>query len=76
VACHAELIKFKGKFAPAPLENSLFSTCTDTVKGRTKLGVAAFADALLVIPKVLARNAGFDPQDVMVTLQVFFFEVA
>eukprot|EP00003_Mantamonas_plastica_P011026 TRINITY_DN205_c0_g1_i2.p1 TRINITY_DN205_c0_g1~~TRINITY_DN205_c0_g1_i2.p1 ORF type:complete len:498 (-),score=164.84 TRINITY_DN205_c0_g1_i2:16-1509(-) len=32
----------------------------DEVKGRTKLGVQAFADALLVIPKTLAENSGFD----------------
>jgi T-complex protein 1 subunit zeta len=40
-----------------------------TVKGRARLGVQAFADALLIIPKVLAQNAGFDPQDTIVTLQ-------
>ena len=34
------------------------------VKGRAKMGVEAFANALLVIPKVLARNGGFDSQDV------------
>ena len=30
----------------------------------------AFADAFLVIPKVLAQNSGYDPQDVIVKLQV------
>lgn len=40
-----------------------------TVKGRARLGVQAFADALLIIPKVLGRNAGFDAQDTIVTLQ-------
>lgn len=39
------------------------------VKGRAKLGVQAFADALLVIPKTLAINSGFDPQETMVKLQ-------
>uniref|UniRef100_H2Y3W8 T-complex protein 1 subunit zeta n=1 Tax=Ciona savignyi TaxID=51511 RepID=H2Y3W8_CIOSA len=34
------------------------------VKGRAQLGVQAFADALLVIPKVLAQNAGLDPQEI------------
>lgn len=34
----------------------------DTVKGRARLGVQAFADALLVIPKALAQNGGFDSQ--------------
>lgn len=38
--------------------------------GRTKLGVQAFADALLVIPKTLAVNAGLDVQDAIVMLQV------
>ena len=31
-----------------------------TVEGKAKLGVRAFAEALLVIPKTLAENSGFD----------------
>ncbi|XP_022253029.1 T-complex protein 1 subunit zeta-like [Limulus polyphemus] len=38
------------------------------VKGRAQLGVQAYADALLVIPKVLASNAGYDSQETMVKL--------
>lgn len=38
------------------------------VKGRARLGYQAFADALLIIPKTLAANAGFDPQDTIVKL--------
>lgn len=34
-----------------------------TVKGKAKYGVSAFADALLIIPKTLAANAGHDIQD-------------
>ncbi|KRT78240.1 hypothetical protein AMK59_8711, partial [Oryctes borbonicus] len=41
----------------------------DTVKGKSRLGVAAYAEALLVIPKVLATNSGFDAQDTIVKLQ-------
>ncbi|KAJ3034961.1 T-complex protein 1 subunit zeta [Rhizophlyctis rosea] len=41
----------------------------DSVKGRAKMGVQAFADAALIIPKVLAQNGGFDVQDVIVALQ-------
>ena len=41
----------------------------EEVKGRARLGVQAFADAMLIIPKVLAQNAGFDPQDSMVKMQ-------
>jgi len=41
----------------------------EKVKGRARMGVQAFADALLVVPKTLSINAGFDPQDVIVALQ-------
>jgi T-complex protein 1 subunit zeta len=30
------------------------------VSGKVKLGVVCFADALLVIPRTLAENSGFD----------------
>jgi T-complex protein 1 subunit zeta len=40
-----------------------------SAKGRSKMGVQAFADALLIIPKTLAQNGGFDVQDVLVNLQ-------
>ncbi|KAL4401438.1 T-complex protein 1 subunit zeta [Malassezia pachydermatis] len=40
-----------------------------SAKGRAKLGVEAFAQALMVIPKTLASNAGLDIQDAIVTLQ-------
>ncbi|CAG8573942.1 2605_t:CDS:2, partial [Acaulospora colombiana] len=46
----------------------------DSVKGRAKMGVQAFADAMLVIPKVLATNGGFDPQDTIVALQEEYAE--
>jgi len=41
----------------------------DTLKGRQRLGVQAFAEGLLVIPKTLAKNSGFDPQDSIIGLQ-------
>ena len=34
-----------------------------TIKGKAQFGVLAFADALLIIPKTLAANAGHDIQD-------------
>jgi T-complex protein 1 subunit zeta len=43
--------------------------CKVKQKGRARLGVQAFADALLVIPKVLAQNAGFDPQETIAKVQ-------
>ncbi|KAI1292018.1 T-complex protein 1 subunit zeta [Halotydeus destructor] len=39
-----------------------------SIAGKAQLGVQAYADALLIIPKVLAQNAGHDPQDVIVRL--------
>jgi len=40
----------------------------DTVKGKSKLGIQAYADALLIIPKTLATNSGFDPHDAVMPL--------
>ncbi|KAF7697393.1 T-complex protein 1 subunit zeta [Silurus meridionalis] len=44
------------------------------VKGRAQLGVQAFADALLIIPKVLAQSAGYDAQETLVKLQTEYIE--
>lgn len=38
------------------------------VQGKAKLGVQAFAEALLVIPKTLAENSGYDVQDTIINL--------
>ncbi|XP_017891760.1 T-complex protein 1 subunit zeta [Ceratina calcarata] len=40
----------------------------EKVKGKQRLGVQAYAEALLVIPKTLAVNSGFDAQDTIVKL--------
>lgn len=40
-----------------------------SVKGKAKSGVAAFAEALLIIPKILAANSGHDIQDALAELQ-------
>jgi len=40
-----------------------------SAKGRVKMGVQAFSEALLIIPKILAANGGFDVQDAVVALQ-------
>mmetsp|Transcript_3784 Transcript_3784/g.10894 ORF Transcript_3784/g.10894 Transcript_3784/m.10894 type:complete len:533 (-) Transcript_3784:196-1794(-) len=47
----------------------LRSTTKKEAHGRTKLGVEAFAEALLGTPKVLAENSGFDAQDTIIALQ-------
>ena len=40
-----------------------------TVTGKKRLGVEAFAEAVLEIPRVIAANAGHDTVDVLVNLQ-------
>lgn len=40
----------------------------DTIKGKVRLGIQAFAEALLIIPKSLAINSGYDAQDTIVKL--------
>uniref|UniRef100_A0A2K5N1Z0 Uncharacterized protein n=1 Tax=Cercocebus atys TaxID=9531 RepID=A0A2K5N1Z0_CERAT len=40
-----------------------------SIKGRAQLGVQAFADVLLIVPKVLAQNSGFDLQEILVKIQ-------
>jgi thermosome len=41
----------------------------DSVTGREQLAVEAFADALELVPRVLAENAGLDPIDTLVDLR-------
>jgi len=40
-----------------------------SVMGRAKLGVQAYADSLLIIPRTLAENAGYDANDTLIKLQ-------
>ena len=42
---------------------------SDTVGGREALAVNAFADAIEIIPRTLAENAGLDPIDILVQLR-------
>ena len=43
----------------------LTSWMKTNVSGKAKLGVQAFADALLIIPRTLAENSGLDQQDTL-----------
>ena len=51
-----------------PLVN--FKMVFANVEQRAQLGVEAFADALLVVPKTLAENSGLDTQDEIVALTI------
>lgn len=41
----------------------------DSLSGREQLAVQAFADAMQIIPRTLAENAGLDPIDVLTNLK-------
>lgn len=45
------------------------SSFKDKILGKAKLGVQAFAESLLIIPKTLCVNSGLDAQDILVALQ-------
>merc|ERR1712194_894709 len=51
-----------GAFEVAASEN-LDNFAKKSVSGKVKLGVKAYADALLIVPRTLAQNSGFDAQD-------------
>lgn len=53
-----------GAFEVAACEH-LHEYARKEVSGKIKIGVQAFADALLVIPRTLATNSGFDAQDTL-----------
>jgi chaperonin GroEL (HSP60 family) len=40
-----------------------------SVGGREQLAIQAFADAMVIIPRSLAENAGLDPIDMLVALR-------
>jgi T-complex protein 1 subunit zeta len=50
------------------LHNKLMAF-SDTVAGKAKLGVQAFADSILIIPRVLAQNSGYDALDALLMMQ-------
>merc|ERR1712187_401282 len=47
----------------------LMNTTRKMLKGKAKLGVDCFSQALLSIPKILAQNAGLDAQESIISLQ-------
>ena len=53
-----------GAFEIAASEN-LDNYSKKSVSGKAKLGVKAYADALLVVPRTLAQNSGFDATDTL-----------
>ena len=63
-----KLVAGAGAFEIA-CHHHLVTEVMPTTKGRAKLGVQAFADSLLVLPKALAENSGFDLQDTLIKLQ-------
>jgi len=61
------LVPGAGSFELAAAMN-LRDNVVRSTKGRAKLGVEAYAEALLVIPKTLAENSGLDVQECLLRL--------
>ena len=53
IAAHSHLMKYASK----------------EMSGKTKLGMKAFAEGLLVVPKTLAETSGHDPLEVIIKLE-------
>ena len=62
------LVPGGGAFEIAAAEH-LTQYARKSVTGKAKLGVNAYADALLIVPRTLAQNSGFDAQDVLLKVQ-------
>ena len=58
-----------GGGSPETLLSLGLSDYADSVGGREQLAIEAFADAIDVIPRTLAENAGLDPIDSLVELR-------
>ncbi|KAJ2704430.1 T-complex protein 1 subunit zeta [Coemansia sp. IMI 203386] len=63
------LVPGAGAFQIACRQHLLRPAFLRTVRGKAQMGIKAFAEALLVIPKTIATNGGYDPMDVLVALE-------
>ncbi|KAI9469409.1 T-complex protein 1 subunit zeta [Coemansia sp. RSA 989] len=63
------LVPGAGAFQVACRQHLLRPEFLRTVRGKAQMGIRAFAEALLVIPKTIATNGGYDPMDVLVALE-------
>ncbi|MHC1635639.1 MAG: thermosome subunit alpha [Candidatus Methanospirareceae archaeon] len=70
VACTLEDGKYVAGGGAAEIELALrLRDYAATVGGREQLAIQAFADAVEIIPRSLAENAGLDPIDMLVALR-------
>jgi T-complex protein 1 subunit zeta len=63
------LIPGAGSFEVACARHLTEFIASGGVTGKAKLGVAAFAEAMLIVPKTLADNSGFDVSDTLIKVQ-------
>ncbi|KAJ2348165.1 T-complex protein 1 subunit zeta [Coemansia erecta] len=63
------LVPGAGAFQVACRQHLLRPEFLRTVRGKAQMGIRAFAEALLVIPKTIAANGGYDAMDVLVALE-------
>jgi T-complex protein 1 subunit zeta len=64
----AAVVPGAGAFEIAVNENLVQFAKTE-VSGKAKLGVLAYADAMLIVPRTLAQNSGFDAQETLLKVQ-------
>lgn len=70
VACALEDKKYTSGGGAAEIEIALkLQDYASSVGGREQLAIQAFANAVEIIPRSLAENAGLDPIDMLVTLR-------
>ncbi len=65
----ASVVPGAGAFQVAAAQHLKHDFVRKSVKGKTKYGVEAFAEALLIIPKTLAINGGYDALESIGTLE-------
>lgn len=63
------LVPGAGAFQAACRQHLLRAEFLKSVRGKAQMGVKAFAEALLVVPKTIAQNGGYDPMDVLVSVE-------
>jgi len=59
-----------GGGAPEAAVSNALRSYAQSFSGREQLAITAFAEAMEVIPRTLAENAGFDPIDILANLRM------
>lgn len=69
ILLHLDIFSCMRALTPLSVIKTWYTPVMLLLRYRAKLGVDVFAEALLSLPKYLAENAGFDPQETLIKLQ-------